>query len=88
MCGNDGVDPSFPGTYLVGPDFGLAAAVVPSAHIDLLFRAAVFGRDVGPLGLGEVFKMATLRGCVPEKHMPSAITSLTTSMSLIIGQVG
>ena len=55
VCGNDGVDPSFPGAYLVGPDFGLAAAVVPSAHADLLFRGAVFGRDVGPLGLGEVF---------------------------------
>ena len=55
VCGNDGVDPPFPSAYLVGPDFGLAAAVVPSAHVDLLFRAAVCGRDVGPLGLGEVF---------------------------------
>ena len=55
VCGNDGVDPPFPGAYLVGPDFGLTAAVVPSAHVDLLLRAAVFGRDVGPLGLGEVF---------------------------------
>ena len=55
VCGNGGVDPPFPGAYLVDPDFGLAAAVVPSAHVDLLFRAAVFGRDVGPLGLGEVF---------------------------------
>ena len=55
VCGNGGVDPPFPGAYLVGPDFVLAAAVVPSAHVDLLFRAAVFGRDVGLLGLGEVF---------------------------------
>ena len=56
VCGNDGVDTPFPGaSYLVGPDFGLAAAVVPSAHVHLLFGATVFGRDVGPLGLGEVF---------------------------------
>ena len=56
VCGNDGVDTPFPGaSYLVGPDFGLAAAVVPSAHVDLLLRAAAFGRDVDPLGLGEVF---------------------------------